>query len=329
MSKNLNTNSKFRKMLENNFIWLILLAMVVLVSVARPAFLTTRNIQALLEAESIRGILAFGMMWALLAQGIDLSVGASAALVATITASFVQNPEAANRLLGDTGQFSVLPAVIVGLSVGLVVGLINGTLIARFNLPPFIATLGMQLICRALSKMYSRAPVSNLSEGFRNLAKYQVFGFFPMILVFFILVFLLMYFLLNHTRFGKNIYAIGGNRQAAYVAGVNVKRNLVGVYVVSGLCAALGGILLAARTGSADPSTTGLNYELDAVAAATVGGTSHSGGIAKATGVLAGILIMGVINNGLVLLNVDDNMTNVIKGLIIIIAVTIDMRRNK
>ena len=149
-----------------------------------------------------------------------------------------------------------------------------------------------------------------------------------MIIVVFALMFILATFILTQTRFGKNVYAIGGSDQAARVAGINVETNLVRVYIWCSTCAALGGILLAARTGSADSSTYGLNYELDAIAAATVGGTSQTGGICRPAGALAGILIMGVINNGLVLMGVDDNMTNVIKGLIIVGAVILDMRKN-
>ena len=128
----------------------------------------------------------------------------------------------------------------------------------------------------------------------------------------------------NHTRFGKSLYAIGGNAQAARVAGINVEKNLILTYVWAGVLAGLAGVLLAGRAGSVDPSSSGLNYELDAIAAATVGGTSHSGGICKISGVVCGILILGVINNGLVLLGVDDNWTNIIKGLIIIGSVTLE-----
>ena len=135
-------------------------------------------------------------------------------------------------------------------------------------------------------------------------------------------------FLLTQTRFGKNVYASGGNDQAARVAGINVEKNLILVYIWCSLCAAIAGMLLAGRAGSADPANSGLNYELDAIAAATVGGTSHTGGICRVSGVLAGILILGVINNGLVMLKVDDNMTNIVKGVIIVGSVVLDMRKN-
>lgn len=317
----------WKKFVSQNSIWLVLFIMIALLQIARPAFLTPNNLRTLLEGESIKGILAFGIMWAILSKGIDLGPGSVVALVSVITASLVQPADAANKLFPMLPQLPGWAAALVGILIGAVIGCIVGAIIAITKIPPFIATLGSQLICRALSKMYSSQPVSNLSSDFRVFAKGNILGISNIVLIF-ILFFIISAFLLTQTRFGKNIYAIGGNDQAARVAGINVTRNLILVYVWCNVCAAVGGVLLAARTGSADPSTSGLNYELDAIAAATVGGTSHTGGVCRVSGVLAGILVLGVINNGLVLLSVDDNMTNVIKGLIIVGAVIIDMRKN-
>ena len=213
-------------------------------------------------------------------------------------------------------------------ALGAGIGAIYGAIIAYTKIPPFIATLGAQLICRAGAKMYTNRPVSNLSEQFRFLGAYRIGGVFPIIIVVFFVMFAISAFLLTQTRFGKNVYAIGGNDQAARVAGINVEKNLILVYIWCSLCAAIAGMLLAGRAGSADPANSGLNYELDAIAAATVGGTSHTGGICRVSGVLAGILILGVINNGLVMLKVDDNMTNIVKGVIIVGSVVLDMRKN-
>ncbi|MDO5702459.1 MAG: hypothetical protein Q4G47_03800 [Lachnospiraceae bacterium] len=327
-------NSKGRNFLSQNAIWAVLIGMVAVMSVliyirlGRWAFLTPMNIQTLFESESIRGVLTFGVMFAILSKGIDLSTGSVAGMVAVIVASLVQPLDMATRLLPNGPQLPAPVAIIIGLLCGALVGAIIGATIAYTKIHPFIATLGAQLICRAIAKMYSNRPVSNLPDSFRAIAKYKLFGVLPMIIVVFIIMFILSWFILTQTIFGKNVYAIGGSDQAARVAGINVERNLVLVYVWCSTCAALGGILLAARTGSADSSTYGLNYELDAIAAATVGGTSQTGGICRPSGALAGILIMGVINNGLVLMGVDDNMTNVIKGLIIVGAVILDMRKN-
>ena len=323
-----------QRFLSQHGIWGILIVMIIAMNflvyfrLGRWAFLTPANIQTLFESESIRGILTFGVMFAILSKGIDLSTGSVAGMVAVIVASLVQPADLASRLIPGGPSLPAPVAIILGVLIGALVGAIIGAIVAYTKIHPFIATLGAQLICRAIAKMYSNKPVSNLPDGFRAIARAKLFGVVPMIIVVFVVMYALSAFLLTKTRFGKNVYAIGGNDQAARVAGISVEKNLVMVYVWCSACAALGGILLAARTGSADSSTYGLNYELDAIAAATVGGTSQTGGICRASGALAGILILGVVNNGLVLLGVDDNMTNVIKGLIIVGAVILDMRKN-
>ncbi|WP_227018776.1 ABC transporter permease subunit [Sinanaerobacter chloroacetimidivorans] len=321
-------NFDVKKFISQNSIWLVLVIMVVGLQIVSPVFLSTNNLRTMLEGESIKGIIAFGIMWTILSKGIDLGAGSIVALVSVITASLVQPIGAANKLFPELAALPGWAAALVGIAIGAAIGAIVGAIIAYTKIPPFIATLGTQLICRALAKMYSTQPVSNLSDDFRIFAKGKLFGVIPSIVIIFLIVFAISGFLLTQTRFGKNIFAIGGNDHAARVAGINVERNLIKVYIWSAVCAAIGGVLLAARTGSADPSTYGLNYELDAIAAATIGGTSHTGGVCRVSGVLAGILVLGVINNGLVLLSVDDNMSNVIKGLIIVGAVIIDMRKN-
>lgn len=317
-----------KRFISQNSIWLVLILMVAAVSIARPVFLGANNIETLLTGESVKGVLACGIMWCILSGGNDLSAGSVVALVSVVTASLAQNPDAVNRLLGEGEPMAAAFVILAGILIGLVVGVSQGAIIAYTKIPPFIATLGGQLICRAASKMYSTQPVSNLTDSFRFFGRNKIGGVIPVIIIVFLIFFVINAFMLTQTRFGKNVFAVGGNVQAARVAGINVEKTLIKVYAWSGCMAAVGGILLAGRTGSADPSTYGLNYELDAIAAATIGGTSHSGGIARISGVLCGILIMGVINNGLVLLAVNDNLTNVIKGVIMIAAVAFDMRKN-
>lgn len=317
-----------KKFLSQNSIWLVLIALVIIMSIAQPNFFTVSNLLTLLSGEAVKGIMAFGVMFAILSKGIDLTIGASAALVACITASLVQPADYANAILPGVGTLPAPVVILIGLALGAGIGAIYGAIIAYTKIPPFIATLGAQLICRAGAKMYTNRPVSNLSEEFRFLGSARIGGTFPVIILVFFVMFAISAFLLTQTRFGKNVYAIGGNDQAARVAGINVEKNLILVYVWCSLCAAIAGMLLAGRAGSADPANSGLNYELDAIAAATVGGTSHTGGICRVSGVLAGILILGVINNGLVMLKVDDNMTNIVKGIIIVGSVVLDMRKN-
>lgn len=327
MEKSLK-QQKNKKFLSENGIWLILIVLVIFMTITtKGLFFTPDNLTTLFTGEAIKGILAFGVMFAILSKGIDLGPGSVAAMVACITASLAQNAEAGNRLLGPGNPMPTILIVLIGLAVGVLVGLIVGAIIAYTKIPPFIATLGSQLICRAIAKIYATQPISNLNSSFRALGSGKIGGF-PVIIIIFLIMFAIAAFLLTKTRFGKNIYAIGGNDQAARVSGINVEKNLILVYVFCSVCAALGGILLAGRTGSADSSTYGLNYELDAIAAATVGGTSHTGGICRVSGVFCGILILGVINNGLVMMGVNDNMTNIIKGLIIVGSVVLDMRKN-
>ena len=319
-------DNRMKKFISKNSIWLILIVIVAVVTIIKPVFLTPGNLQTLITTESIKGILAFGIMFAILSKGIDLTPGATVAFVSVICASLAQTADASRKILG----FGPLPGWLIfqiGIAIGAVIGLIIGAIIAYTKIPPFIATLGGQLILRAASKMYSSIPVSSLSDDFRFFGKGNILGI-PMIVVIFVIMFILSAILLTKTRFGRNVFAIGGNDSAARVAGINVEKNLMLVYMWCSICAAIGGVLLAGRTGSADPSTYGLNYELDAIAAATVGGTSHTGGVCRISGVLAGILILGVINNALILMGVDDNMTNIIKGLIIVGAVILDMRKN-
>lgn len=317
-----------KKFLSTNAMWGVLIVLAICLSIVRPAFLSPANITTLFASESIKGIITCGVCWTILSRGIDLGPGSVAALSAVIVASFVQPADLISRLHPGGICLPGWAGILLGMAIGAVVGAIVGALVAYTHIHPFIATLGSQLICRALAKIYSSSPVSNLDQGFRNFSVYKVFGTVPMVIFIFVIVFLISGFMLTQTRFGKNIFAIGGNDQAARVAGINVEKNLVLVYMWSGICSGLAGALLAARSGSADPSTNGLQYEFDAIAAATVGGTSQTGGVCRISGVLCGILVLGIINNGLVLLGVNDNLTNIVKGLIIVGAVVIDMRKN-
>lgn len=323
MKKSFESN----KFISQNFIWLVLVILVIIMSIAQPSFFSVNNLLTLLSGESVKGIMAFGVMFAILSKGIDLTIGASAGLIACVTAALVQPSDYANAVLPGVGPLPAPVVFLIGIAMGAAIGAIYGAIIAYTKIPAFIATLGGQLICRAAAKIFTNRPVSNLSDGFRYPGSGKI-GSFPVIILVFILMFIIAAFLLTQTRFGKNVYAIGGNDQAARVAGINVEKNLILVYTWCSICAAVAGMLLAGRAGSADPANSGLNYELDAIAAATVGGTSHTGGICRASGVLAGILILGVINNGLVMLKVDDNMTNIVKGLIIVGSVVLDMRKN-
>ncbi len=235
-----------KKFISQNSIWLVLIALVIIMSGAQPNFFSVSNLTTLLTGEAVKGIMAFGVMFAILSKGIDLTIGASAALVACITASLVQPADYANARFPGMGEKPVILVILVGLLIGAAIGAIYGAIIAYTKIPPFIATLGAQLICRAGAKIFTNRPISNLSEGFRFFGSGRLGGF-PVIILVFIIMYIISAFLLTQTRFGKNVYAIGGNDQAARVAGINVEVNLIKVYVWCSLCAAIAGMLLAGR----------------------------------------------------------------------------------
>nr|WP_325258535.1 hypothetical protein [uncultured Oscillibacter sp.] len=330
---NANKTLKARQWMSQNSIWVVLIFMVALMSILSPTFLTAKNLVSVLTTESITGILAVGVMWCILSKGIDLSPGALVALTGVVTASLAQKFEyGASRLFPNLPDIPVVVAILAGLAVGTFFGVINGLLIAYTKIPAFIATLGTQLIARALAQLYTNAyPIPELKQGLKNVAQFELFQIsgasVTVIIVLFILFACISGFMLTQTRFGKAVYAIGGNDQAARVAGINVEKNIIKVYTWCAFCASVGGVLLAARSGAGN-SSVGVNYELDAIAAATVGGTSHSGGVCRISGVIAGILIMGILKNGMMLLKISPYLQQVCKGIIIIAAVVFDMRKN-
>lgn len=298
----------------------IIIAFLVLcgvLSFSSPYFLSVGNIANVLQQTAINGILAIGMTFAILTRGIDLSVGSVAACSAMVAASFASGSDA----------WPIYVAISVSLAVGGTLGAFNGLMIARFAIPPFVMTLGMLSMARGLTYIYSDGmPISNLSDNYAFIGDGVVLGI-PMPVILFFGVFGLAWAGLRLTTYGRYIYAVGGNPKAAETSGVRVKLIIFSVYVVSGACAALGGLLLSARTSAALPQAA-VTYELDAIAAVVIGGTSLAGGVGSVVGTLFGALIMGTINNGLDLLGVSSFYQQVVKGAIIIFAVMLDRSRH-
>ena len=270
-------------------------------------FLQPANLVNILRQASINGIVAVGMTLVILTGGIDLSVGSVLALSAIVGADLMKKGTA------------VPLAVPVALAIGLALGMINGFIITRGKIPPFIATLGMLTVARGLTLMYTQGqPVTGLPEAFRFIGAGSI-GPVPMPIVVAGLTFLLGHLLLTRTRFGEYIYLLGDNPRAARLAGVPTDRMTVMVYALSGLCAALAGLVLIARLDSAQP-VLGQGYELDAIAAVVVGGTSFSGGEGTLTGTLLGVLLIETLNNGINLLNIPAEWGLVVKGVVIALA---------
>lgn len=292
-----------------------LLFMIIFISIATPHFFTSENILSVIRNFSFVAIMAIGEMIVIITAGIDLSVGSVLGFTSCLTALCIQS-----------GLGAPL-AVLIGLAAGIFLGLTNGLLITRLKLPPFIVTLGMLSIARGLAYVITNGwPISGFSKQFMYLGQ----GYFLLIPVpIYVMVFLALTgsSFLNFTKWGRWIYAIGGNEVSTRLSGVAVNKIKVLAYAISGFTAAVAGILLVARLGVAQP-TNGMTYELDAIAAAVIGGTSLMGGAGTVTGLLIGAAIMGVLRNGLVLLGVSAFWQQVALGSIIVIAVTVDKIRD-
>jgi methyl-galactoside transport system permease protein len=318
-----------------NAIILVLVALVLVIGIVKNGFLTPGNLINIMRISSVRLIIALACAGALITGGTDLSAGRTVGLAAVIVASLVQRPDYAERIFPNLPTMWVIFPILIAIAAGLLVGIINGLVIAYLKVPPFIATLGMMVIVWGAASLYvdrpplGAQPIGGLRTEFTNIGTGTIgfgnFGF-PTIILIALVIFGIYWVLLNKTQLGKNMYAIGGNVNAAIVSGVNVKRNLVAVYTIAGALYGLAGVLLAARSGGAT-NNYGQSYELDAIAAAVIGGVSTSGGRGTVVGVLTGVLIFEVLNNGLVVIGVSAYWQQVIKGIIIVAAVALDIRK--
>ena len=311
----------FKKLFTDYGIVIVFLFLCILLSFANPYFLRTRNIMNVLRQTSINGLLSIGMTFVILTGGIDLSVGSILAFSGIVAASFASHA---------AGGVVLNPFLSAGIGIlgGMLLGSINGLLISKWRVPAFVVTLGMLSMARGFTFIYSDGmPVPNIDESFLIFGQ-GVFLGIPLPVIIFGAVFILAWIVLYRTRFGRYVYAVGGNEKSAMISGVNTKLIIFFVYVISGFLSALGGIILTARTTAGLPQA-GQSYELDAIAAVVIGGTSLSGGQGALVGTLFGALFMGVINNGLDLLGVSSYFQQVIKGAIIVGAVLLDSLRKK
>lgn len=281
-------------------------------SIVKPVFLTFPNLLNVVRQISINGILAVGVTYVLLTGGVDLSLGSVVALSGVVAAIFAH-----------PGDWPVIVPVAAGVLVGAACGGINGLVVTKGRVAPFIVTLGMMTAARGVALVVSGGkPVSNLGESFRWIGS----GAVPVIV--FLAVSCVSWVVLSNLRLGRHLYAVGGNENAARASGINVEGVKLFAYTICGALAGLGGVVLAARITTGQPNA-GVGYELDAIAAVVIGGTSLSGGVGGVGGTILGALLMGVINNGLDLLNVSSYYQAIVKGIIIVGAVWLDQRKEK
>ncbi len=314
-----------------------LLALFVLIAVfafLSPAFLTSSNLVILLKHVAINAVLAVGMTFVILTGGIDLSVGSVAGLSGMIAGGLISQGLVLESL-GVKVYFHTWLVIVIALLVGMAVGAVNGVLITRFQVAPFIATLGMLYVARGFALLRSDgATYANLrgspalgNTGFAWLGS-ATFLYVPVVIWVIILLALIAAFVAARTPFGRQVYAIGGNERAAVLSGVRVDRVKLAVYVISGFCSALAGIIIASQLVAAHPAT-GETFELNAIAAVVLGGTSLFGGRGSIGGTIIGALVIGVLADGLILLGVSEFWQIVIKGVVIILAVMIDQSQSR
>ncbi len=302
---------------RNLGILLGLLALCVILTFKSPFFLTTDNMFNVLRQVSTNSNLALGLTMAIIIGGIDLSVGAVVALAGTLAAGFITNQ-----------HMDVTSAIILAMVIGTSIGLLNGLIIAYGKIPAFITTLATMNLARGAAFVYSGGmPIRTFVDSF-NILGIGRFGPIPLPVIYSVFFVVVIFLLLNRTKIGPHIYAIGGNREAACFSGVNIPKIEVLVYTLSGFLASFSGVVLACRMYSGQPSV-GNGFELDAIAAAVLGGTSMSGGMGYISGTIIGVLIIGILNNGLNLLNINSFWQLIVKGIVILIAVFMDISKKK
>ena len=322
----LKNNKNLGAVLGEYGAFIALALLVIVLSVIEPSFRAPSNLMNLLRQASFNGLIAFGMTLVILSDGIDLSVGSVFALSAIICAELL--------MMGIPAVVAVLLALIIGT----LLGAISGLLVTKGRLQPFIATLITMTAYRGVAKILTDGkPISQLANNassgdffFKAMGKGSLLLFetikIPIPAIILVLAFLIVYFVLNKTTFGRRIYATGSNAKCANLVGVNTAKIKIACYSISGFLSALAGLLMISRLDSAQP-TLGSGYELDAIAAVALGGTSMSGGRGKVTGTIAGVLIIAVLNNGLNIMNVSSYYQEVIKAVVILVAVLSDSKR--
>ncbi|MGZ9814905.1 ABC transporter permease [Peribacillus simplex] len=296
---------------------LALVLLFIVITVLNPSFMEPNNILNLLRQTSINALIAFGMTFIILTGGIDLSVGSILALSSTLMAGMMVS-----------GLDPIL-AILVGILLGAIMGVINGILVSKGKMAPFIVTLATMTIFRGLTLVYTDGkPITGIGDSvmFQMLGRGYFLGV-PVPAVVMVIAFLILWFLLHKTSFGRKTYAIGGNERASRISGIKVDRVKVAIYGLAGTMAAIAGAILTSRLNSAQP-TAGQSYEMDAIAAVVLGGTSLSGGKGRLFGTLVGVLIIGTLNNGMNLLGVSSFYQQVVKGAVILIAVLLDRKKS-
>ena len=326
----MNKNKTARFFLDN-MLYICLILMIVIIAIISPSFISLRVFSDVLIQSAPKVLLAMGMLVVIIAGGMDMTVGRLAGLGAVVAGTFAQTYDYYLKFWPGLPELPLIVPILVAVALGLVSGTITGFVISKFHVPAFLAGLGLQLIIYGGNLLYLKKapnnsqPLAGFKESFMKFGTGGIFGVNYLVIVA-IAVMIFVYILLNKTTLGKNIYATGGNREAAKVAGINVFKIDMFVYLLSGVLAALAGCMMAARTGSTTAAYAE-GYEMDAIASCIIGGASFAGGIGNVPGTFLGVIIFSVINYGLTFIGLSSYWQFIVKGLIIIVAVALDMRK--
>ena len=318
-----------KDILINNGIVILILLMVLFVGVTKQNFFSRSNFSNISINVACRFIIAVGVSGCLITKGTDLSAGRLVGLSACLAGTLLQKSDYSGHfeLTKGFGEQNVWLILLICIAICCVFGLINGIVVAYLNVPAFIGTLGMQLAVYGICLVYTNAtPIGGYRAAYTEVAKGQLFGFIPYLFLIALAVGIVMWFVYNKMPHGKYMYAIGGNEQAAEVSGVNTKKTKIIIYITAAACYALGGFLVGAKSGGSSVNM-GYGWELEAIAACTIGGVSVNGGIGRISGVLIGVLVFEILKTCLQYLGVDTNYQYIAQGIVIVVAIALDIRK--
>lgn len=315
-----------KKLLLDNGIIIVLLILVLITGVLKDNFFSLDNLKNISVNAAARVIIAFGVSGCLITKGTDLSAGRVVGLASCIAGTLLQTLDYSARFYPNLPQLNIAVVLLITVAICAVFGLINGWIIAYLNVPAFIGTLGMQLVVYGICLVYTNAtPIGGFRPDYTNVANGALWHV-PYLFIIALVVGLIMWFIYNMTRHGKYMYAIGGNEAAAEVSGVNVKKTKIWIYVTAAILYAVAGFLLGAKSGGTSVNM-GQGYELEAIAACTIGGVSVNGGIGRISGCVIGVLVFELLKSSMQFLGINTNYQYIVQGIVIVVAIALDIRK--
>jgi len=315
--------------LLNNAMIIFMIGAAIVVGILRPTFFSMYNFKNLISNTAVRFIIAVGVSGCLITKGTDLSAGRTVGLAACIAATFMQAADYSSKVYPNLGELPMLLVLLGVIFVSVLIGLLNGLVISLLNVPPFIATLGMQTIVYGACLVFTGAqPIGGLRKDYTNISSGSILNIqlLPYLGIIALVIGVIMWFVYNKTPHGKYMYAIGGNENSAEVSGINTVKTKLVIYMTAGLMYGIAGFLLGAKSGGASVNM-GMGYELEAIAGCTIGGVSTNGGVGRISGILIGVLVFELLKIAMQFMGVETSYTYIVQGIVIIIAVALDIRK--